>query len=57
MELQNHPIMDNFGQKLAALKERKPGQPNPFVVGRDNYTKFLEVMSECAKASLARHAE
>jgi metallo-beta-lactamase class B len=57
VELQNHPIMDNFGQKLAALKDRKPGQPNPFVVGRDNYTKFLEVMSECAKASLARHAE
>ena len=57
VELQNHPIMDGFGEKLVAVKERKPGQPNPFIVGQKNYTKFLEVMSECAEASLARHTE
>jgi metallo-beta-lactamase class B len=57
VELQNHPVMDGFGDKLAAVKVRTSAQPNPFVVGRDNYTKFLEVMSECAKASLARRQE
>jgi metallo-beta-lactamase class B len=53
-ELQNHPLMDDFTGRLAALKTRKPGQPNPFIVGRDNYPKFLDVMSECMQAQIAR---
>jgi metallo-beta-lactamase class B len=57
VELQNHPIMDSFGDKLAALKARKPGDPNPFVVGQENYTKFLDVLSECTKAQQARRAK
>jgi metallo-beta-lactamase class B len=54
VELQNHPLMDDFAGRLAALKTRKPGQPNPFIVGRDNYPKFLDVMSECMRAQIAR---
>lgn len=54
VELQNHPIMDGFGEKLAALKTREPGAPNPFVVGQENYAQFLDVMSECTKAQFAR---
>jgi metallo-beta-lactamase class B len=57
VELQNHPVMDGFGDKLVAAKTRASGQLNPFVVGQENYTKFLDVMSECAKATLARHEE
>lgn len=57
VELMPHPVMDGFGEKLAAVRDRKPGQPNPFVVGRKNYTRFLDVMSECAKASLARNEQ
>ena len=57
VELQNHPVMDGFGEKLVTLRERKPGEPNPFLVGKDNYTKFLEVMTECARATLARRSE
>ncbi|HWF12079.1 MAG TPA: MBL fold metallo-hydrolase [Bryobacteraceae bacterium] len=53
-ELQNHPLMDDFTGRLAALKTRKSGQPNPFIVGRDNYPKFLDVMSECMQAQIAR---
>jgi metallo-beta-lactamase class B len=57
VELQNHPVMDGFGDKLIAVRNRKPGDPNLFIVGQENYTKFLDVMSECAQASLARRAE
>jgi metallo-beta-lactamase class B len=57
VEIQNHPVFDGFGDKLAAVRARKPGEPNPFVVGEANYTKFVEVMSECAKANLARLKE
>lgn len=57
VELQNHPVMDGFGEKLAGLRARKWGEPNPFVVGQENYTRFLEVMTECARATLARRSE
>jgi metallo-beta-lactamase class B len=57
VELQNHPVMDNFGGKLTAIRARKPGALNPFLVGRENYMKFMEVWIECAKAGLARRQQ
>lgn len=57
VEIQNHPVFDGFSDKLAALRARKPGQPNPFVVGQENYTKFLDLMIECAKATRDRQKE
>jgi metallo-beta-lactamase class B len=57
VELQNHPVMDRFGERLAVVRVRKPGEPNPFIVGQGNYTRFVEVMTECARATLARRKE
>jgi metallo-beta-lactamase class B len=57
VEIQNHPLYDGMPDKLAALKDRKAGSPNPFVVGPASYAKFLDVQSECMKAALARRAE
>jgi metallo-beta-lactamase class B len=54
VEVQNHPLYDGMPEKLAALKDRKPGSPNPFVVGPGSYAKFLDVQSECMQAALAR---
>ncbi|PYU28749.1 MAG: hypothetical protein DMG32_01955 [Acidobacteria bacterium] len=54
VEIQNHPVFDGFADKLAALRARKPGEPNPFVVGEANYTKFVELMTECARATMYR---
>jgi metallo-beta-lactamase class B len=54
VELQNHPIMDGFGEKLIALRARKRGDPNPFVVGTEGYSRFLEVMRECTQVGLDR---
>lgn len=53
-EIQNHPLMDDFTGRLAQLRDRKPGQANPFIVGRKNYPAFLDVMSECMQAQIAR---
>lgn len=55
IELENHPIMDGAFDKMAALKDRKPGQPHPFVVGQAGVRKFSEVMAECTKAQILRH--
>jgi metallo-beta-lactamase class B len=57
VELQNHPIMDGFADRLAALRARKPGDPNPFVVGLENYSKFVEVMHTCVQVYIDRHED
>jgi metallo-beta-lactamase class B len=57
VELQNHPLYDGLDERLAKLRERKPGAPHPFIVGQGNYGKFLDVMSECMRAQMARRAE
>ena len=54
VEIQNHPMYDGFVAKLQRLKERRPGEPHPFVVGRDGYQRFLQVMGECTSVQLAR---
>jgi metallo-beta-lactamase class B len=54
VELQNHPLMDDFAARLAQLQAHKPGAANPFVVGRENYPSFLDVMSECMRAQIGR---
>lgn len=54
VEIQNHPMYDGFTGKLQRLKDRKPSQPNPFVVGREGYRRFLDVMSGCTEVQLAR---
>lgn len=54
VEIQNHPMYDGFLPKLDRLKQRKPGTPNPFVVGRDSYQRFVSVMSGCTTAQFMR---
>ena len=52
--ISNHHSIDQSAPKLAALPNRKPGQPHPYVVGNDAVRRFLTVADECAKASLIR---
>jgi metallo-beta-lactamase class B len=54
VEIQNHPLYDGFLGKLDRLAKRKPGDANPFVVGKDAYQRFLTVMGACGEAQLAR---
>jgi metallo-beta-lactamase class B len=51
--LSNHVGFDAAVTKMAALKERKPGEPNPFVVGQDAVQRFLTILGECALATKA----
>ena len=37
--------------KMAKLRERKAGEPNPFVVGNDEVKGFLAILGECALAT------
>jgi hypothetical protein len=40
-------------QKLPAAAARKPGQPNPYVVGKDVAKRYLTIANECAQAAVA----
>ncbi|MBR0753100.1 MBL fold metallo-hydrolase [Bradyrhizobium jicamae] len=55
--LSNHVAFDNAVPKMAALKERKAGEPNPFVVGQDTVQRFLTILGECALATRASIGE
>jgi metallo-beta-lactamase class B len=52
--ISNHTIFDGSKTKIPALERRKPGEPNPYVIGRDAVQRYLTVVDECAQAGLAR---
>jgi len=52
--LQNHPLMVPFQDWLTRLASRGRNDMNPFVVGRSEYQKFLDVIEGCSRIALAR---
>jgi metallo-beta-lactamase class B len=52
--ISNHTIFDGSKTKIPALERRKPGDPNPYVIGKDAVQRYLTVVDECAQAGLAR---
>jgi metallo-beta-lactamase class B len=51
--ISNHTIFDGSKTKLPALEKRKPGDPNPYVIGTENVQRYFTVVDECAQAGLA----
>jgi metallo-beta-lactamase class B len=49
--LSNHVSFDAAVAKMAKLRERKTGEPNPFAVGNDEVKGFLAILGECALAT------
>ena len=52
--VQNHALFDDTPGRLAKVKTRRPGEPNPFVMTTDKYVKFWNVVTECIQADIAR---
>ena len=48
----NHTNLDGFKTKLHALVARKPGDPNPYVIGANGVRRYLTVADEYTKAGL-----
>ena len=55
--LSNHVGFDDSIRKMDALKARKTGEPNPYVVGEDAVQRFLTILGECALATKASIGE
>jgi metallo-beta-lactamase class B len=54
--LSTHAFMHGAIEKLEAMRERRPGDPNLFILGADGYARFMEAQSECVAANLIRLA-
>ncbi|MEQ1949480.1 MAG: MBL fold metallo-hydrolase, partial [Bryobacteraceae bacterium] len=55
VEIQNHALFDDTPGRLARLKTRKAGEPNPFIMPLDTYVKMWGgVVTECIQAEIAR---
>lgn len=54
IELNNHSFIDDSLPLLEQMRTRKPGEPNPFIIGEDGFQKFAGWLTECLKADIAR---
>jgi metallo-beta-lactamase class B len=46
--ISNHPMADGLLFKRAALDQRQPGEPHPFVLGNAGFRSWLTEMHDCA---------
>jgi metallo-beta-lactamase class B len=53
--LENHPFLSNSLLRMAQLRGRKEGAPNPLVIGEDGYRRYITVFKECHAASTDRY--
>jgi len=52
--ISNHTIYDESKVKLPLVATRKPGDDNPYVIGKDAAQRYLTVAEQCAMAGLMR---
>jgi metallo-beta-lactamase class B len=56
VEIQNHALFDDTPARLARLRARQAGEPNPFLMSTATYVNLWNVASECIRAEIARRA-
>jgi metallo-beta-lactamase class B len=49
--LSTHPQLDKSDVKLPLVQKRKPGDPHPYVVGKDVVRNYFTVAGECGAAA------
>lgn len=54
--ISNHPFVDGSVTRMAALAGRKPGEPNPFVIGTEQAQRYVAILGKCAEVWVARNA-
>lgn len=50
--LSTHPQLDKSDVKLPLVQKRKPGDPHPYVVGKDVVRNYMTVAAECSAAAV-----
>jgi hypothetical protein len=54
VEVHNHRLYDNTFEKGSCLEDLKAGRAVPLRRGEASYSRFVDVMTECMKAAIAR---
>lgn len=52
--ISNHPFVDGSLELMKKLRNKKTGEPNPFVYGQERARRFFEVLDQCALVLAAR---
>ncbi|HYQ46530.1 MAG TPA: MBL fold metallo-hydrolase [Polyangiaceae bacterium] len=52
--LNTHTFIDGTAARLEQARNRKAGEPNPFLIGTANAHRYHEILHECVAAALAR---
>ncbi len=52
--MSNHTVGDDGLTKIAQLARRQPGEPNPYVVGREGVIRYDAVFRACLSADIAQ---
>jgi len=55
--LSNHTEFDNAFYKAHTAADRKPGESNPFEVGKDGVARYFTVVQDCVTAAKLRNAK
>ncbi len=54
VQLTNHSYVDNSLPIIEAVRHRKAGEPNAYVIGEEGFQKFVGWQAECLRADIAR---
>jgi hypothetical protein len=54
VEFTNHSYIDDSLPTIEAVRHRKAGEPNAYVIGEDGVQKYLGWQAECLRADVAR---
>jgi metallo-beta-lactamase class B len=54
VQLTNHSYVDNSLPIIEAIRNRKAGEKNAYVIGEDGFQKFVGWQAECLRADIAR---
>ena len=52
--LNTHVFADGSLTRIASVQTRKPGQPNPFLIGAEATARYYSILHECLQAALLR---
>jgi len=55
--LESHPFLSNLVEKLAGMRSRKAGEPNPLIVGTGGVDRYMTIWTECGRATMARYRQ
>ena len=53
----NHQGQDHAVEFVEVDRVRRGNDPNPFVLGKDRFLRYVDVEIECTRVNLARHGE